>query len=112
MKYKITALRDVTVRAYVPFQTMTRVGNEIVPTPSEREEWISLRAGEVRENVGLVLGVHPSCLPNQTPLHTPGSPPMVIVAETVTDDDLLREFFHLHRLECQEQPPHSEKQAK
>jgi len=69
MKYKVTALRDVTIRAYVPFQAPVRIGNDTVMKPSERQEWISLQAGEVREGIGLVLGVHSSSLPNETPTH-------------------------------------------
>jgi hypothetical protein len=41
MNYKVTALKDVTIRAYV------RDGR------SERQEWISLEAGEVRDGLGM-----------------------------------------------------------
>jgi hypothetical protein len=46
--YKVTALKNVTFKANVR-------------TPDgERREWITLRAGEVRDGLGLVFEVHPS----------------------------------------------------
>jgi hypothetical protein len=59
MEYKVTALQDVTIRAYVLSGISTR--------PSEQQEWVSLEAGEVRDGLGLVLGVHPKSLPGETP---------------------------------------------
>jgi len=100
MKYKVTALRDVTVRAFVPTQTPVRIGTQTVMKPSEQEEWISLRAGEVRDGVGLVLGVHPASLPNEIATHVQGVP--MILTAGWSNADLPKEFFGLYRLECQE----------
>jgi hypothetical protein len=101
MRYKVTALQDVMLRAYVPTQKLTTHGNERIVVPSEKEEWVSLRAGECRENLGMILGVHPDYLPSETPLHVQGSPPM-ICAPSTADSDLPKEFFGLYRLELQE----------
>lgn len=102
MKYKVTALRDVTIRAYVRFQKPERLGNELVMRPAEREEWIPLRAGESREHLGLVLGVHPRSLPDVAPIHIKGVA-MVLPEENWSPEQLPREFFGLYRLEVQ--PP-------
>ena len=59
MRYKVTALRDV-LRVYLPGQTSTSVGDQRVVIPSEREEWISLHAGEVSENIEWSSVCHPA----------------------------------------------------
>ena len=104
MEYKVTALRDVTIRAYVRGQTPQRLGDSVFMRPSEREEWISLRAGEVREGLGLVLGVAPRSAPDQTPVHIHGIA-MVLPDEGWSSDDLPKEFFGLFRLEVHNPQP-------
>jgi hypothetical protein len=89
MKYKATALKDVTILAYVGG------GSPALP---ERQEWISLEAGEVRGGLNPVLGVHPNSLPNETPTVVE----RIVIGlptESWSPDDLPKEFFGLYRLE-------------
>ncbi len=65
--------------------------------PSEREDWVRLREGDVREDLGLVLGVHPNCLPDRSPTHANGV--AMILAEPFEESELPKEFFGLYRLE-------------
>jgi len=100
MKYKITALKDVTIRAYVRGHTPVHLGNQVAMKPTEHEEWISLRAGEVREGLGLVLGVHPKSLPSEPPIHVEGIP--MIIGSGWSNEELPKEFYGLYRLEMSE----------
>jgi len=100
MKYKVTALQDVTIRAYVRGQTPVQIGDQIAMKPSEHEEWISLGAGEVREGLGFVIGVHPHSLPDESPIHVKGVP--LIIGSGWSNDDLPKEFYGLYRLEVSE----------
>ena len=99
MEYKITALRDVTIRAFVRYQIPQQIGGQLVMRPSERQEWISLRAGEVKDGLGMVMGVHPQSVPTETPVHIAGVP--MIQLEGWSNDELPKEFLGLFRLEAQ-----------
>ena len=99
MEYKVTALRDVTIRAKVGAKEPRRVGVQVVMVPSEREEWITLAAGEAREHLGLVLGVHPSSAPDMTPIHAAGVG--IVMPGGWGNEELPKEFFGLYRLEIQ-----------
>ena len=97
MEYKVTALHDVTIRAFVRHKTPERLGSVIVMRPSEREEWISLRAGDVRDGLGMVIGAHPSSVPGETPVHIHGV--AMVFIESWSDKELPKEFWGLFRLE-------------
>ena len=105
MEYKVTAIHKVTIRAYVRFKEPVRMGEHILmKAPSERQEWISLRAGEVRDGLGLVLGVSPSSLPDKTPTHVMGVAMILLEGDSTTD--LPKGIFlGLFRLECHENFP-------
>jgi len=103
MEYKVTALKDVTIRAYVRSQTPVNRGGHILMKPEERQDWVSLRAGEVRDGLGLVIGVHPNCVPNQPPMHVRGV--AMILTEGWSNDQLPKEFFGLYRLEVSKDAP-------
>jgi hypothetical protein len=105
MEYKVTALRDITIRAYVRSQTPVDYGGHIFMKPDERQEWVSLRAGEVRDGLGLVIGIHPSCIPDETPTHVTGV--AMILTEGWSNDQLPKEFFGLYRLEVSGHAPTS-----
>ena len=105
MEYKVTALHDVTIRAYVRFQTPVNRGGRILMKPGETQEWVSLRGGEVRDGLGLVIGVHPNCMPNQIPRYVKGVP--MILTDTWSNDELPKEFFGLFRLEVSGDAPAS-----
>ena len=100
MKYKVTALQDVTIRAYVRGETPIRLGNQVVMKPTEHEEWVSLRAGQFRDGLGLVIGVHPNSLPDESPTHVKGVP--MIIGEGYSSEELPKEFHGLYRLEVSE----------
>ncbi len=100
MEYKVTALRDVTIRAKIPSTAQRRMGDQVVTVPSEREDWITLRAGETREHLGLVLGVHPSSAGHSAAIHVHGVG-IVFPDESWGPEDLPKEFFGLYRLEVQ-----------
>ncbi len=97
MEYKVTALRDVTVRAYIRFQKPERIGDLLMMRPAEREEWVTLRQGEVRSGLGLVIGVHPRSCPAEMAIHVRGVP--MVMSESWSNEDLPKEFFGLFRLE-------------
>ncbi len=88
MEYRVTALKDVTIRAYVRLKPH-----------GEREEWISMRAGEVREGLGMLLGVHPSSAPGQPVVHVRGI--AMIMGDGWSPDQLPMDFLGLFRLEVQ-----------
>src|SRR5262249_34479386 len=96
MSYKVTALQSVTIRAYVNHQVPTRVGNHTLMKPTQREEWVSLRANEIRDGLGLVLGIHPNSLPETQPIHINGIPRILI---SYKNSELPMEFHGLFRLE-------------
>ncbi len=100
MQYKVTALRDVTIRAKVPGTAPTRVGDQTVMVPSEREEWITLRAGETREHLGLILGAHPSSAPDALAMNVDGVS-IAFPDESWGPENLPKEFFGLYRIEVQ-----------
>jgi hypothetical protein len=100
MQYKVTALGDVTFRAKVPTMASRRVGDETVMVPSECDEWITLRAGETREHLGLVLGAHPNSAPDALAVHVEGVS-IALPDESWAPEDLPKEFFGLYRLDVQ-----------
>lgn len=99
MKYKVTALQDVTLRASVPAVALKRAGGHLLSRPSEEEQWITLRAGQTRENLFLISGVHPSCLPGEKPTRLGGV--SLVLYPGWSDDQLPMEFHGLYRLELQ-----------
>ncbi len=95
MKLKVTALKKVTLRALVPSQSRRNVGRSIVTVPSEKEDWLDLAEGDVALT-GLVLGVHPRCLPDEAVTHIDGVPRVEVQCSVKT---LPQEFYGLFRLE-------------
>jgi hypothetical protein len=100
MTYKVTALKDVTIRAYVRGKTAVEMGGRVFMKPSEREEWISLSAGEVVRGLGLVIATHPASVPNVMPLNVHGI--SMVIGDSWGNEDLPKEFFGLYRLEVDE----------
>jgi len=99
MTYKVTALGDVTFRAYVRGQKLLVVGGAVGVRPVESEEWITLRAGESREGLGLVLGISPRSLPQQPVIHISGIP--MVLMPSYSPQTLPKDFFGLLRLEAE-----------
>ena len=103
MTYKVTALKNVTIRARIRGQRLVPVGNQYATIPSETEEWVTLRLGEARSGLGLVLGVHPSSAPGEQAISYNGGPQMVS-AGGWSNEELPKEFLGLFRLEVEPQP--------
>ncbi len=99
MKTRITAYHDVTVRAYVASHTLQQMGAEILPVPREAATWVTLRAGE-SVVTGLVLGVHPRCLPSEFPIQVGGVALVLLAGDSRAD--LPADCFGLFRLEAAE----------
>lgn len=57
MNYYVTAIRDITVRAYIP----NRPAYPGAPSRGDREQWINIKAGQTVQT-GLVTGLHPKCV--------------------------------------------------
>jgi len=101
MQYLITALKDVTVCAYVRSKTPVDLGGVAAMKPTERLEWVSQRAGKVREGLGLVLGVHPSYVPNEQPVAVRQLGVTLVMPGGGSNGDLPKGFFGLYRIEAQ-----------
>ena len=98
MNFKVTVLKDVIIRINVPCIGTKDLGDGAkINHPSEREEWVELKAGEVRENLHLLKGVHPSCVPNQRPINLHGV--SVVVPPSWGMQDLPKNFFGLFILD-------------
>lgn len=98
MTFKVTALRDVTFWGYVRSQSVEVIGGAVGVRPRESEQWISLRAGEVRGGLGLILGIAPQCLPRESAITVSGV--RMVLLPSYSPDTLPREFFGLLRLEA------------
>jgi hypothetical protein len=98
MEYKVTALQDVTLRAYVRSKKPKDIGGHVVLAPTESQQWVSLRAGEVRDGLGLVVGVHPKCCPDERAVSLQGV--SIVTGQGWSNSELPKEFYGLFRLEC------------
>jgi hypothetical protein len=65
MKFKITVHKNVKIRANIRGEKIERIGSNDVIRNSETQEWISLKAGEVRDGLGFVWGVSPEFAPER-----------------------------------------------
>jgi len=98
MNYKVTALKDVVIRINVPsVGTKNLGGGAFFQHPSEREEWITLKAGEVRENLHLLVGIDPSFLPNERKINLHGV--VVVTPGGWGNHELPKNFFDLFILD-------------
>ena len=96
--YKVTALRDVTLWAAVDARRMQPLGDTQISVPAQERKWVSLRAGEVREDFGLIFGFRPQDCPGEPTLSSPGQPPLVD-AGSYADSELPKEIRGLIRVE-------------
>ena len=67
--------------------------------PTEGLEWISLRQGESETGLGLIRGIHPKCLPGETPYTVDG---VQMVLLDVVNSNLPTEFFGLLKIETED----------
>src|ERR1017187_652096 len=97
MNFKATALKDVIIRVTVPCTEIKDLGDGAkISHPSERDEWVHLKAGEVRENLLFVKGIHPSCLPNHITDDLGG---VRMIVPFWKMEDLPQNFFGLYILD-------------
>ena len=99
-EYRVIALKPVTILANVEVSKVERtvLGGKVRRTKIE-PEWIKLKAGEIREQVGAVLGIHPDCVPHERRVSLAGAAPDVVPLEAWTDGELPKSFFEFFKLE-------------
>ena len=100
MTYKVAALRNVTILANIRGQRRVNLGGQFAMIPSESKQWVTLRAGESLEGLGMPVGIHPASAPGEMPIHTPGLPAFVTMDQW-SDATLPQEFLGLFRLEVE-----------
>jgi hypothetical protein len=86
-RYRITALKPVTVLAN---------------TTKDEPAWIRLKAGEMRDKVGLVVGIHPDFVPNGKRVYLTGADVDIVPLEAWNDRELPKNFFEYFKLEISE----------
>ena len=96
MNYKVTALQTVTVLAYVNHMVPVRRGTHVLMKPTQEQEWITIPANQTRDDLGLVMGIHPNSAPNARPVHVEG---VARVQIRYKNSELPKEFLGLFRLE-------------
>lgn len=96
MPYQVTAIKDVTIRAYVLGTSIQMIAGRPVRRPNETQTWVSIKAGE-SARTGLVLGVHPEYLPEMEPTHIKGFPSVLL--PEYSPGTLPQDFYGLLRLE-------------
>ena len=64
MKYTATAIKgDIAIWASMPSTSIKYVTGNPVEVPTSKKQWVNIPAGQ-SVPVGLVLGIHPDCLPD------------------------------------------------
>ncbi len=98
--YKVTALKPVLIWANVEVATTepNPVGAKAGST-EDKGAWIELKAGEKRDKVGLVLGIHPECVPNGRRIALANADWDIVPLGAWTDKDLPKNFFEYFILE-------------
>jgi hypothetical protein len=89
-------MRAVVIRAFVRRNLVSSGSGRTAFTPSDREEWIALDAGEGRRGLVLVVGVLPACAPEQPATRLNGVD--VVMQEHHEKSELPKEFLGLYRL--------------
>jgi len=97
MSYKVTALKAVKFLANVRGEKTERIGADLVSRPTETKTWISLKANESRDGLGLIWGIDPRQLPDEAAMQHGGY--QFVMLPAWLDGDLPKEFFGLLRLE-------------
>jgi len=64
--HKVTALADVRFLANVAGEKMEEVMAGVLgKRPCETRQWVSLGKGESRDDINLIFGIDPDCLPRE-----------------------------------------------
>lgn len=90
-KYRVTALKPVIILANMP-------GSKAKDKPA----WIELKAGERRDSLGRVHGVHPDFIPRGRRIYMEGIDPDVVPLGAWNDTELPKNFYEHFRLELSE----------
>jgi hypothetical protein len=85
--YRITALKPVTILAN---------------TAKNEPAWIRLKAGEMRDKLDLVVGIHPDFVPNGKRVYLTGAGADIVPLEAWNDRELPKNFFEYFKLEISE----------
>lgn len=72
MRFKITAFRTVEVCGFV--KTKVRNGKKFVWRDKPQKEWITIKAGEVRDYLGMIDGVDAKYAPEEAATDVCGRP--------------------------------------
>lgn len=77
-------------------------GQEIVHSSGadllkEKAMWITLKAGEIKDGLGMIWGVHPAYAPQEVKHVIHGQ--QVVTGGSALDEELPKEFFGLYRIE-------------
>jgi len=99
-RYRVTALKPVTICANVEVSKTERtlLGAEVRRTKDE-PTWIQLQAGQIQDKLGVVVGIHPDCVPYRQRIFLTGANADVVPLEAWTDGDLPKDFFEVFKLE-------------
>jgi hypothetical protein len=100
-RYRITALKPVAVWAKVEISPTERtLVGRMAPSASEKRAWIQLKAGEVRDRVCMVAGMHPDSAPHRRRVHWKDAGSDIVPLGTWSDEELPKNFFETFILEA------------
>jgi len=99
-RYRVTALKPVTILANVEVSKTERtlVGAK-VRRGRDQPAWIQLKGGEMRDQLGVVFGIHPDCVPQGKRVPLTGADEDIVPLGPWTDGELPKNFFEFFKLE-------------
>jgi hypothetical protein len=99
-RYRITALKPVTICANVEVAKSERkLTAGRLRHAKEKPAWIKLKAGEMRDKVDLVFGIHPDCAPHGRRVYLIYVESDIVPLGTWNDGELPKVFFEHFLLE-------------
>jgi hypothetical protein len=99
-KYRVVALKPVTIWANVEVSKVERtpLGKKVRRTKLE-PAWVELKAGEIRDQLGLVLGIHPDYVPQGRRISVADSDSDIVPLGAWSDGELPKNFFEFFRMD-------------
>jgi hypothetical protein len=64
--FKITALQNVKIYAHFSKRKITHIQEHIGQSKEKSKGFVNLRKGEVRDDIALLVGISPECLPQES----------------------------------------------
>ena len=102
-RYRITALKPVTIWASLEGATPGRKSfRGRKGQPREKPAWIKLKAGEIRDKVAVVIGIHPECAPLGRRVYLSDADSDIVPIGVWNDRELPKKFFEYFVLEISE----------